>query len=101
MHRTPAGSFDDDLDPDACGIPTPWGDDEPALLDGVWDGELIEPDVLLFDSHLRTTIVGQGAHGAEVGIVMHRGNPKLLRRDHRLGATATTSPLDITRTWDA
>jgi hypothetical protein len=69
--------FADNPDPDACGIPRPWGVDDPAWLTGFWDGELIEPEVLLYDSHLRSSITGRGPHGSEVRIVLFQENPTL------------------------
>lgn len=69
--------FDDNPDPSACGMPMPWGDDDPAWLTGEWGGELIQPDVLLYDSHLRQSIVGQAPHGAQVTIVLYQQNPTL------------------------
>jgi hypothetical protein len=69
--------FPDNPDPDACGIPRPWGDDGTAWLSGVWDGELIEPQVLLYESHLRYTITGRAPHGSEVRIVLYQENPTL------------------------
>jgi len=69
--------FDDNLDPSTCGIPVAWGLDDPAWLTGEWDGELVQPDVLLYDSHARVSITGQAPHGAEVRIVMYQENPVL------------------------
>lgn len=69
--------FDDNPDPSACGMPRPWGDDGPAWLTGVWEGELIQPDVLLYDSHLRQSIAGRAPHGAEVRVVLFQENPTL------------------------
>jgi hypothetical protein len=69
--------FDDNPDPNACGIPMRWGDDSPAWLTGVWEGELIQPDVLLYDSHLRQSVAGQAPNGAEVRVVLFQQNPTL------------------------
>ncbi len=69
--------FDDNPDPDQCGIPTVWGPGGEAWLTGIWDGELIEPEVFLYDSHQRLSISGRGDHGAEVEIVLYQGNPVL------------------------
>ena len=69
--------FADNPDPDACGIPRPWGDDGQAWLTGTWEGELIEPEVLLYDSHLRRSITGRAPHGSEVRIVLFQENPTL------------------------
>ena len=69
--------FADNPDPDACGIPRPWGDGGQAWLTGTWEGELIEPEVLLYDSHLRRSITGSAPHGSEVRIVLFQENPTL------------------------
>jgi hypothetical protein len=69
--------FEDNPDPDACGIPRPWGDGGQAWLTGMWDGELVEPNVLLYESHLRYSITGRSAHGSEVRIVLYQENPTL------------------------
>jgi hypothetical protein len=73
----PALPFDDNPDPDQCGIPTRWGLDDPAWLTGMWEGELIEPDVLLYDSHQRLRIEGSIPHGGEVRIILVQENPVL------------------------
>jgi hypothetical protein len=69
--------FPDNPDPDACGIPRPWGDGGQAWLTGTWEGELIEPEVLLYDSHLRRSITGSAPHRSEVRIVLFQENPTL------------------------
>lgn len=69
--------FADNPDPNACGLPRPWGNDDPAWLTGVWEGELIESEVLLYDSHLRSSITGRALHGSEVRIVLFQENPTL------------------------
>lgn len=69
--------FADNPDPDQCGIPTRWGIDDPAWLSGIWEGELIEPDVLLYDSHQRLGITGRLPHGSEVRIELYQENPVL------------------------
>ena len=69
--------FPDNPDPDACGIPRPWGDGGQAWLTGTWNGELIEPEVLLYDSHLRRSITGSAPHRSEVRIVLFQENPTL------------------------
>ncbi len=73
----PALPFDDNPDPDQCGIPTPWGNDDPAWLTGVWEGELIQPVVFLYDSHLRREVIGQIPHGGRVQIQLFQSNPVL------------------------
>ena len=69
--------FEDNPDPSLCGIPQPWGDDDPAWLTGYYEGELIQADVLLYDSHLRRSIVGSAPSGSEVEILLYQVNPSL------------------------
>ena len=40
-------------------------------------GELIQPEVLLYDSHQRLGITGSADHGAEVAIILYQENPVL------------------------
>lgn len=53
--------FPDNPDPSQCGIPQLWGDDTSAYLTGYYGGELIQPIVLLYDSHLRLKYRGRSA----------------------------------------
>lgn len=69
--------FADNPDPDQCGIPIPWGADNDAWLSGEYDGELIQPTVLLYDSHLRLDIAAEAPHGAAVEILLFQENPSL------------------------
>jgi hypothetical protein len=69
--------FDDNPDPSQCGIPVQWGDNGQAWLSGTWEGELIQPDVLLYNSHLRTSVTASAAHGSEVEILLFQENPVL------------------------
>lgn len=69
--------FDDNPDPNQCGIPTEWGDEGQAWLSGMWKDELIQPEVLLYNSHLRTSITASAAHGTEVQVVLFQENPVL------------------------
>ena len=69
--------FDDNPDPDQCGIPVQWGDGGQAWLTGVYEGTLIQRTVLLYDSHLRKSVVGSAPHGAEVQVVLFQENPVL------------------------
>ncbi|GAB4431726.1 MAG: hypothetical protein Kow0031_12910 [Anaerolineae bacterium] len=69
--------FADNPDPALCGIPQPWNSDTPAYLSGLYQGELIQPIVYLYDSHLRREVVGQAPHGSEVQIVLSQSNPTL------------------------
>lgn len=74
----PALPFDDNPDPAQCGIPIQWGDsDSTAWLSGEWEGELIQPMVLVYDSHLRVSVTGRAPHGTEVEIVLFQENPTL------------------------
>lgn len=70
--------FDDNPDPAQCGIPVQWGDSNSrAWLSGTWQGDLIQPDVLLYESHLRVSLTGSAPHGSEVEIVLFQENPVL------------------------
>ncbi|HEX6220595.1 MAG TPA: hypothetical protein VF115_05840 [Acidimicrobiia bacterium] len=70
--------FDDNPDPSQCGIPVQWGEvNNQAWLSGNWEDELIQPEVLLYESHLRTSVVGGAPHGTEVEIVLFQENPIL------------------------
>ncbi|HUG08199.1 MAG TPA: hypothetical protein VMP13_04810 [Acidimicrobiia bacterium] len=70
--------FDDNPDPSQCGIPVQWGDeDNLAWLSGFWRGELIQPEVLIYDSHLRKSVAGGAPHGTLVEIVLYQENPVL------------------------
>ena len=73
----PALPFPDNPDPNECGIPTPWGLDDPAWLSGEYNNELVQPTVLLYDSHSRNRVVGAAPHGAEVRIKLAQSNPTL------------------------
>lgn len=67
--------FPDNPDPSLCGIPTQWGPGGTAWLSGIYQGELIQSDVLLYDSHLRLNITAQAPHGSEVEILLFQQNP--------------------------
>lgn len=69
--------FADNPDPTLCGIPESWNSDEPAWLSGYYEGELIQPTVFLYDSHLRRKITGEAATGTEVRILLFQNNPSL------------------------
>ncbi len=69
--------FPDNPDPNQCGIPTLWGTDESAWVSGYYRGELIQPIVFLYDSHLRLSIAGTIPSGTEVTIVLYQLNPTL------------------------
>ena len=65
----------DNPDPTQCGIPIDWEVDEPAYLSGLYEGELVQPTVLLYDSHLRFNITASAPHGAEVQVLLYQQNP--------------------------
>lgn len=69
--------FADNPDPSLCGIPLPWNGPEQAWLSGVYDGELIQSEVLLYNSHLRLDITASAPHGTEVKVLLHQANPVL------------------------
>ena len=74
----PSLPFDDNPDPSQCGIPVRWGDENnSAWLSGLWRGELIQPVVLVYDSHLRKSVAGEAPHGTQVEIVLYQENPIL------------------------
>jgi hypothetical protein len=67
--------FPDNPDPTQCGIPIQWGLEDPAFLNGYYEGELIQPEVLLYDSHLRLSITGAAPTGTPVRILLYQQNP--------------------------
>ncbi|MDX1524244.1 MAG: hypothetical protein R3264_21620 [Anaerolineae bacterium] len=69
--------FPDNPDPALCGIPRQWSSDEPAYLSGIYENELIQPIVFLYDSHLRRKVVAQAPHGSRVKILLSQSNPEL------------------------
>jgi hypothetical protein len=76
--NVPSLPFDDNPDPSQCGIPVQWGDvDNRAWLSGMWEGELIQREVLVYDSHLRISVTGGAPHGTEVEIILFQENPVL------------------------
>jgi hypothetical protein len=81
--------FDDNPDPSQCGIPVEWGKDDPAWLSGYYGGELVQPVVFLYDSHLRYSIKGQAASGTAVRVVLYQQNPAL---DYYLVETIDQEP---------
>jgi hypothetical protein len=62
--------FPDNPDPTQCGIPVRWGKDDPAWLTGYYEGEMVQPAVFFYDSHLRYSVVGTAPSGTEVRIVL-------------------------------
>jgi hypothetical protein len=71
----PSLPFDDNPDPAQCGIPVQWGESNAtAWLSGNWEGELIQSEVLVYDSHLRVSVTGGAPHGTEVTVVLFQEN---------------------------
>lgn len=73
----PSLPFADNPDPEACGIPREWGRDEPGQVTGIFEGDLIQSVVYLYDSHLRREVVGQIPDGGRVEILLSQSNPVL------------------------
>ena len=68
--------FPDNPDPNACGIPTSYGGSI-AWVSGVYQGQVVEPTVLLYDSHERIHITGAVPSGTEVQVELYQDNPVL------------------------
>ena len=68
--------FPDNPDPNACGIPAPWGNSS-GRLTGIYQGQLVEPTVYLYDSHLRNHITGAVPSGTPVQVELYQSNPVL------------------------
>jgi hypothetical protein len=68
--------FPDNPDPNACGIPTQFGGSA-AWVSGTYQGRVVEPTVLLYDSHERLHITGAVASGTEVQVQLYQSNPVL------------------------
>jgi len=60
--------FPDNPDPTVCGIPVQWGSDTPAWLNGMYEGTMLQSEVLLYDSHQRFSLTGSAPHGTQVEI---------------------------------
>lgn len=73
----PALPFDDNPDPNACGIPELWTSSEPAWISGYYEGTLVQPIVYLYDSHLRREVIGQIPSGSRIEISLSQSNPVL------------------------
>lgn len=69
--------FADNPDPTVCGIPVQWGSDTPAWLNGIYEGTMLQADVLLYDSHQRFSLTGSAPHGTQVEILLYQENPVL------------------------
>ncbi len=68
--------FPDNPDPNACGIPTSYGGST-AWVNGVYQGQVVEPTVSLYDSHERIHITGAVPSGTEVQVELYQANPVL------------------------
>ena len=68
--------FPDNPDPNACGIPAPFGA-YAAWVNGVYRGRIVEPTVFLYDSHERAHITGAVPSGTEVRVELYQANPVL------------------------
>ena len=75
--NVPELPFADNPDPSLCGIPTKWGKDDPAWLSGSYEGSLVQPQVYLYDSHLRYEVTGAAPSGTAVKILLYQENPVL------------------------
>jgi hypothetical protein len=87
--KVPDLPFPDNPDPTLCGIPVKWGLGSPAWLRGYYQGDLIEPTVYLYDSHLRDKIAGKAPSGTAVQILLYQHNPEL---DYYMVETIGVSP---------
>jgi len=68
--------FPDNPDPNACGIPALYGGGT-AWATGVYQGQMVEPTVLLYDSHERLHITGAVPNGTPVQVQLYQANPVL------------------------
>jgi len=68
--------FPDNPDPNACGIPTAFGGSR-AWVNGVYQGQVVEPTVSLYDSHERIHVTGAVLSGTEVQVELYQANPVL------------------------
>lgn len=73
----PTLPFADNPDPDECGIPQRWGSDNAAWLTGVYDGDMHQPIVYLYDGHGRSKVMAAALHGTQVEVLMFQANPVL------------------------
>ena len=70
--------FPDNPDPNECGIPQQYGTrNNTAYLNGVYEDELIQPTVYLYDSHGRSAITAAAEHGTQVEVILFQANPVL------------------------
>ena len=69
--------FPGNADPGQCGIPQALGDHVTGVLDGHYQGVLVEPTVYLYDSHARTAVTGEAPSGTRVQLLYYQSNPTL------------------------
>ena len=68
--------FADNPDPNACGIPVAWPG-YTGWANGVYQGQVVEPSVHLYDSHERLHVTGAVPSGTEVHVQLYQANPVL------------------------
>lgn len=71
----PSLPFADNPDPLLCGIPRP--DGRTATITGTYAGQLVQPIVYFYDSHLRNEVIGQVYPGTQVEVKLSQANPEL------------------------
>ncbi len=69
--------FIDNPNPLFCGIPEVWKEDKTSWINGSYQGELIQEEVLLYDSHFCEIITGRIESGLEIEILLVQINPSL------------------------
>lgn len=69
--------FAGNADPSQCGIPQALGDHVTGVLDGHYQGVLVEPTVYLYDSHSRMAVTGEAPSGTKVQLLYYQSNPTL------------------------
>jgi hypothetical protein len=74
--NVPELPFPDNPDPNQCGIPMPWSD-YTGWVNGTYQGQLVQPTVLLYDSHLRLHVTGAVPTGTSVRVQLYQANPVL------------------------
>lgn len=73
--KAPPLPFRDNPDPTLCGIPEP--DGRTGVATGEFEGELVQPIVYLYDSHMRRAVVGQVYPGTRLRVELRQNNPTL------------------------
>jgi hypothetical protein len=73
--QAPPLPFADNPDPALCGIPE--RDGRSAVATGKYEGELVQPIVYLYDSHMRRTVTGQVHPGTRLHVELRQNNPTL------------------------